>query len=189
MTVINILLGAALLFFGRRLFWLFVAGVGFVAGVMLATAILGSEPQWLAVLIGLGVGLIGALLSVFLQELVVAVAGFLAGAYLFYTVAFALGFGSFAWLAFLVGGVIGTLLVLALFDWALIGLSALIGATLIVQNLALERTLSVLAFVGLAAFGIVVQARQFRGTPPRQGVGVHVSTSPGRTRTQRQTKA
>ena len=36
MPIINILVGAALLLLGRRLFWLFVAGVGFVAGMQLA---------------------------------------------------------------------------------------------------------------------------------------------------------
>ena len=87
MSSINILVGAALVFFGRRLFWLFVAGVGFVVGMMLATDWLGSDAGLLNFLIALGVGVIGALLSVFLQRMAFALAGFLSGGYLAYTAA------------------------------------------------------------------------------------------------------
>src|SRR5437870_5601495 len=166
MPLLNVLVGATLLLFGRRLFWLFVAGVGFVAGMMLATEWFGGKSDGLTVLIVVMVGVVGALLSIVLQRLVVAIAGFFAGGYLVHTLAFSLKYESVAWIAFLLGGVIGAILVLALFDWALIGLSTLTGATVIVQNVPLERSVSALLFIALLVLGIVIQARQLAPPAP-----------------------
>jgi len=166
MPLINMIIGAALLLFGRRLFWLFVAGVGFVAGMTLATAWFGGNSSLVIVLIAAGVGIIGAILSVFLQGAVVAIAGFLSGGYLAYTLALGTNHESLSWISFLIGGVIGALLVVALFDWALIGLSALTGATVITENLALDQTMSALLFLALLVFGVVVQTRQLTKSPP-----------------------
>ena len=167
MTLINILLGATLLFFGRRLFWLFVAGIGFVTGAMMATIWLGPQPEWLIVVIALAVGVLGALVSVVLQKFMVALAGFLAGGYVLYTLALTLQYQSLVWIAFLLGGVLGAILVLALFDWALIALSVLTGATLIIQGISLDRLMAALLFLALLVTGIVVQARQLTRVTPR----------------------
>ncbi len=50
------------------------------------------------------------------------------------------------WLLFLIGGIIGAILVSALFDWALIILSAVAGATLIVQAFQFSSTINLLLF-------------------------------------------
>jgi hypothetical protein len=167
MPLFNIIAGGALLLFGRRLFWLFVAAVGFVVGARLAADVFSGEPEWLIMVIALGVGIIGALVSIFLQRLVVGIAGFLAGGYVLYLLAFGLEQEALAWIAFFVGGVVGAILVMAVFDWALIILSSLTGATVIAQNVSLDRPASALLFVVLLVLGIVVQARQLpRETPP-----------------------
>lgn len=167
MPLLNILVGAALLFFGRRLFWLFVAGTGFVAGMMLATDWFGGKADWVTMLIALGVGVVGALLSVFLQGFVIACAGFLAGGYVVHALALGLKYESLAWIAFLIGGVIGAILVIALFDWALIVLSALTGATVIAQNVSLNEPVSSLLFLVLLVLGVIVQTRQKTRTAPK----------------------
>ncbi len=169
MEWINVAVGALLLLFGRRLFWLFVAGVGFVVGITWAKQWLGGGSDLVAFIVAIGVGLIGAILSVFLQRLVVAIAGFLAGGYLLGQLAFALNYNAYAWIAFLVGGIIGAILVAGLFDWALIVLSALTGATAIVQSFTFAPSASILIFVVLALLGIIVQARQLAPSeaPPR----------------------
>jgi hypothetical protein len=160
MPLFNILVGAALLLFGRRLFWLFVAGVGFVVGAMLATEWFGATSDWVTVAVALGAGVIGAILSVFLQRIAACVAGFLAGGHIVYTLAFELKYNSCAWIAFLVGGVIGAILVLALFDWALVLLSALTGAIVIAQNVPLNQSASTLLWIVLIVLGVAVQGRQ-----------------------------
>ena len=163
MPLFNIVVGVALLLFGRRLFWVFVAGVGFVVAALLTTQLLAGLSGVATLLIAVGIGVIGALVSLFLQRVVVAIAGFLAGGYLFFTVALGVRYESFAWVAFILGGIVGGVLVLALFDWALILLSALVGATAVIQNLALDAAWSTFTFVLLVVLGIAVQARQLAG--------------------------
>ena len=63
----------------------------------------------------------------------------------------------------IVGGIIGAVLLLALFDWALIVMSSVVGAYLIGLEVTLPPTGATLLFVGLALIGIVVQASAFRG--------------------------
>jgi hypothetical protein len=166
MSLFNIIAGAALLLFGRRLFWVFVAGVGFIVGAMLATEWLHGTSDWITLLIALAVGIVGALLSIFLQKLIVGIAGFLAGGYIGSSLVMAMNQPSLIWLGFLLGAIVGAILILVLFDWALIALSALMGAAVIARNVPLDPTIAVLLFVVLAIFGIVVQARQLRRPAP-----------------------
>jgi hypothetical protein len=69
------------------------------------------------------------------------------------------------WLVYLVGGLVGALLVVRLFDWALIVLSVLLGAALLVQALAVGADARSLLFVVLVAVGLVVQGRRLRRVP------------------------
>jgi len=156
-----------LLLWGRRLFWLFVAGMGFVAGATFATDVLQIKPDWLVLVIALATGIVGALASVVMQYVVVAAAGFLAGGYVVHAWAVALGFDGPEWIGFLIGGVIGAILVVVVLDWALIGLSTLVGATIMAQSVRLERPLPAVLFVGLCIVGIVAQERQLRAAPPK----------------------
>jgi hypothetical protein len=165
MNLVEILVGAALLLLGRRLFWLFVAGVGFIVGSLLAATALSGQSELVIFLVALAVGLVGALIAVFLQHVVVAIAGALAGGYLLHMLAGTLNFEEWNWIAFLVGCLLGAIVVLAFFNWALIVLSTLVGSTVVVQNLILDPTLSVLLFLGLCVLGILVQARQVKPTP------------------------
>ena len=164
MVLLNILIGAALLFFGRRVFWLFIAGMGFVAGVSFADQLL-QGPEWLSMVIGLGLGIFTALLAIFVQHFAIGLAGFLAGGYIAWQLVLPLlniEHGWIPWLTFLIGGIIGVILVGAVLDWALIILSSLAGSALIVEVLKSPQFLSALVFIALAAIGISVQARGLR---------------------------
>ncbi|HUC84243.1 MAG TPA: DUF4203 domain-containing protein [Candidatus Acidoferrales bacterium] len=167
----DILIGAALLLFGRRLFWLFVGGVGFIVGFNFAGQMFQGQSPGLILLIAIVVGLLGAIASIFLQRVVVAIAAFLAGGY-FLSAASVMALpnsaGGVAWIAFVVGGIVGAILALALLDPALILLSSLAGATAISQNVPLEPGSKGILFLVLLVFGIVVQAAQYSRTrrPP-----------------------
>ncbi|MFZ5910856.1 MAG: hypothetical protein ACOYYU_12650 [Chloroflexota bacterium] len=163
MSILNALIGAALLLAGRKVFWLFVAGAGFVAGLSLAARLV-RGPDWLTLLIGLGVGFLAALLAVFAQRFAIGLAGFLAGGYVAmqFLPLLNLDHGWLPWLAFLLGGVIGVWLVGAFLDWALVILSSLAGASLIVQAFDQHRGLGFLLFALLVAVGISIQARELR---------------------------
>ena len=163
MAILNVLVGFALLFFGRKVFWLFVAGAGFVAGMSLAASTF-NGPEWLSITIGLVIGLIAALLAVFVQHFAIGLAGFLAGGYIAIQTLPMLNLegGWISWAAFIVGGIIGVILVGAFLDWALIILSSLAGSSLLTEAIGLRHWLDALVFIILIAIGISYQARELR---------------------------
>src|SRR2546423_3640685 len=162
--ILSVLIGASVLFFGRKLFWLCVAAVGFAAGVEFAPHLMHEPSPVLLLSVAIVLGLIGALLALFLQKVAIAVAGFLAGGKLAMAlvVAFFAEGARYPGVTFIVGGIIGAILLLSLFDWALIVMSAVVGAHLIAHTIVFPPTRATLLFVGLAAIGIVVQAAAFR---------------------------
>lgn len=159
MNFINAALGLALLALGRKLFWLFVGVVGFLFGANLAAQYLTDQPNWIVLVVALVVGVVGAIAAMFLQRLAVGVAGFIAGGSLAVSLVEMLGFdpGGLAWLYFLLGGIIGGLLMALLFDYALIGLSSLVGAQMVVEAFSIDPGFRWLALAALVVVGIVVQ--------------------------------
>ncbi len=152
--------GLLLLLLGRRLYWLFVGVIGFLAGVQFGAQLVEGQPEWMLLVVGVVTGLVAALLAVFLQRIVIALAGGLAGGILAMELATAFGATgqSVQWIAFIVGAIIAAALVSLVFDWALIVISSLLGATVVAQALGLAASLELLVILGLAAIGIVVQA-------------------------------
>ena len=166
LPIVSLLLGAVILFFGRRIFWLCVAAIGFAAGVELAPHLMHEPTPLLQLTVALVLGFIGALLATFLQKIAIAIAGFVAGGKLAVALsgAFAISTGGGAyWLAFLIGGVIGSILLLFLFNWALIFLSAVVGAYLILSPFPLAPTGRAIVFVVLILIGVLAQAGGLRG--------------------------
>ena len=167
-TIVGVLLGIVILFFGRKLFWLCVAAVGFVAGAELATHLVTEPSPLLQLSVAIVLGIIGALLALFVQKIAIAVFGFLAGGKLATAIAaaFFVGYAQYSTIIFVIGGLIGAILLVAVFGWALIVVSSFIGAYLIVfqDAIVLPPTGSTLVFIGLAIVGIFVQAASFRRT-------------------------
>lgn len=165
-AIVGALIGVAVLLFGRKLFWLCVAAVGFAAGVQIAPHVVHEPSPLMALIIALVLGLIGALLALFLQKIAIAVLGFLAGGKLAGAIAaaFLVQYAQYSAIIFVLGGIIGAILLLVLFDWALIIVSSLIGAHLIVYQgaIVLPQSGSLIVFIGLAVIGIIVQAASFR---------------------------
>lgn len=163
LNVINLILGGALLVAGRKLFWLFVGVAGFVTGLELTTRLWhGSDV--LAIIVGLVVGVIFALLAIFLQTVAIGAAGFLAGGYILTVLAEMLGIGGgrLFWIIYVIGGILGVILVIFLFDWALITLSSLAGASLVVQALFSRAATGGLLFFVLFLAGVIYQGTLLR---------------------------
>ncbi|MGE4181852.1 MAG: hypothetical protein AB7J34_18670, partial [Limisphaerales bacterium] len=106
---------------------------------------------------------LGALVAFKAQKIAVGLGGFLAGAYLGNALWAAFQFPIPGWVAPIVGGILGAILLAALFNWTLIALSSLLGAALIVQNVAIPAPWPVPAFLGLLVVGLAVQARGYSG--------------------------
>jgi Domain of unknown function (DUF4203) len=159
MQPFTIFLGVLLLVFGRRLFWLFVALVGFLLGMEFTWVILGDQPKWVMLCIGLGTGLIGALLAVLVERVAFALAGFYAGAYLALIGVHSFGVGGNPILLFVVAGLIGAIFAALIMDWVIIVLSSLVGSGAVVASLGLEQKVSFLVFLVLALSGTFLQAK------------------------------
>lgn len=166
MNLPGIVVGAVLLLFGRGLFWVFVGAAGFIAGVVLARDVLAPQPDWIVLVVGVLAGIVGAVLAVLLQRIAVAVAGFLFGGFLLQNLALAAGYPDWSWIAYLAGGVAAAVLVMILFDPALIVLSSLAGATLLAQSIDGGPTVTALVFAGGLVVGLAVQLAQLRASTP-----------------------
>jgi len=159
-NLINVVLGSALLLAGRKLFWLFVGAVGFVTGLQLATSFW-QGPEGLALVFGLIIGVIFALLAIFMQTITIGIAGFLAGGFILNAMAVMFGLDA-GWIIYIIGGLIGLALVIFLFDWAIITLSSLAGASLVVQAFLPGGGAGGIIFTILFLIGVIVQGSVLR---------------------------
>lgn len=167
--VTRVLLGVLLLSCGRRLFWLFVGTVGFVAGARFAERFLPVQADDVIIVFCLVCGVLSAILAITLRKIALGVAGFLAGGYLLTQLLVAggqmhgQGAGDFApWMAFLVGGLAGALLMNAVFAWTLIVLSSLGGAALVCESFHAAPQIVSAAFTVLAILGVTIQSGVIR---------------------------
>lgn len=173
-SLTGIIVGLVLLLFGRRLYWLFVAGIGFLTGLALVPDLIPGRPEWLVLAAALVFAIVGAFVAILAQRLTVGLIGFVAGGGIGLLLLRALGFGGDApgWIAYLIAGVIGVALMLALFDWALILLSSLAGANLIVAGVVarfhLPQAIALVLLIGLVLVGVVVQAQRPGESPARR---------------------
>lgn len=167
--LVEFFLGVLLLATGRRLYWLFIGVVGFIFGFDLARWLLPHQPRGTAVAVGLVFGLAGAILAVFLQKVAIAAAGFLAGGHLLPQVMRAFGMATHQnhWVLFIAGGIAGALLMSLAFGLALIVLSSLAGADLILHALRTGGRWRSILFVLFSAAGVLLQSGLIR--PGRSG--------------------
>jgi hypothetical protein len=166
MALVNLLLGIVLLLLGRRLFWLFVGVAGFLVGMEIAQRFV-AGPQGTKLLIAIAAGILGAVIAIFLQKAAIAIAGFVIGGYItvellraaaLFPKALAGTQGTAFSVPYILGGIIGAVLLFVLFDWGLIVLSSLSGASLIVHSITFQSHALPLMFAVLAVIGILVQA-------------------------------
>ena len=175
-AIIELLVGAIQLLLGRKVFWLMVGIMGFLIGFFLTVDVL-RLPDWMKLLIGLGAGIVFAILAVFLQKPMAAVFAFFAFGLAVSVVASRLGHiavrSPLFWVIFAIAGVIGIILVYNLFDWALIIGTSLSGSVTVVS--AIETMLplpkngwvSILLFLVLLLIGIMYQSRNLKPVQKR----------------------
>jgi hypothetical protein len=158
-NIVWIMSGFVLLVAGRKLYWLFVALIGFALGFTLADMFVKSDATWINWLIAIGLGILGGIMAVGLQKIAVGAAGFIAGGYglVYFLQMLGVQIGDISWLFFIAGGVIGAGLVLAMFDFALILLSSVAGSIMISQTFVSAGWAATIAFLALVFIGILIQ--------------------------------
>ncbi len=159
--IVSLLVGIALLFAGKRLFWFFVGAVGFIAGMEWGSLVLGKQPEMVTLLFAVVIGIICALLALLLQRVAVAVAGGAVGGMFTMHLAATAGMAgqNNQIMAFVIGAVLAAILVSLLFDWALIILSSLAGGSLLAQLFLHGRRMEIIVALILCIVGIVFQSR------------------------------
>jgi Domain of unknown function (DUF4203) len=164
--VIEAVVGIVLLLFGRSLFWAFVALVGFLVGAHLSQTALAGHPAWVGVLVGIGVGIVGALLAVVAERVGFALGGLAAGGYLALVAARSLHVpgNPMIWVA--IGATVGALIAILVMDWAIIFLSSLVGAGAVVGSLSIGPGIAIVLYLLLAAAGVLFQGARFERVEP-----------------------
>jgi len=168
LVIAHIALGGLILFTGRRLFWLFVMIAGFFFGAEVAGELLIDYPRWLVWVSAVLAGLLGALLAVVLQRVAFILAGIYGGGYLAILLVQSLGWSFSETAVSIAGGILGALFAAVAMDWAIIVLSTLAGAGIIIGALGLHSAMGLLAGGALAALGVIVQAAQLRHLPDQK---------------------
>ena len=164
---LDVILGSSLLLAGRRLFWLLLGAIGFAVGIETARRLL-HGPDLVTLAAAIGLGILFALLAVFIESIAIGLAGFVGGGYVLATLAgmFGLQGGAADLTVFVIGGIIGVALVVVLFDWALISISSLAGAAMVVRGLGLGPGIRGLAYLGLLLLGVLIQGFGLRRRYP-----------------------
>jgi len=162
--ILSIAAGLVLLFAGRRFFWLVAALVAFLFTLNLFDFLF--DVGWLGLILAVVAGAIFAWLATKFVKIVGYIVGALAGAV---GLPIFLGFFGIDWgwlLTALIGAVVGFLLMMFLFDWGLIVLTAWAGANAVVGKVtgqwSLSDTIATILVVVLIAAGIFVQAGQMK---------------------------
>lgn len=159
---ILVAVGALLLIFGRKLYWLALAGLGFAVALHLSRQYLAFETAQQEIVVGVVAGLFGGILAVVAQQLAVRFAGLVLGAWgTFYTTRLLVPDGELlAFFLAVVGAGLGFLLAAKLFELALVLVSSAVGALLISQNLYLDPTTQAVAWLVLTLAGLAFQLRR-----------------------------
>ena len=164
MSLIILLVGILLLVAGRKLYWLSVGALGFLAGMMLALEFLPELPVWLPYVVALCCGIAGTFVAIFLQKVAIVVIGFLTGGFFLATSFPALQIGTYEpfWISFAIGGIVGAILLVFVFDWALIAISSVTGAYFVTRELHASHSSEPVFWIIFAVVGVAIQSSMMK---------------------------
>ncbi len=160
--------GVALLTYGRKLYWLALAAVGFSLGLWLAGGISDLGSTGLELGISFLIGVLGAVLAVVAQRMAIALGGLFIGGALAYWSAAWLAVplqwypGPWLWIAAILGAIFGALCAAVLFEASLLALTSLAGALLIVKASHAGPPHESWLFLILLCIGVIAQSRRGR---------------------------
>jgi uncharacterized membrane protein YoaK (UPF0700 family) len=153
--------GAVILFLGRELSFLFSAVMAAFIGTRLTHLLPPAWPAWADFAFLAALAILGAVLTLSDKGTGYYVCGFLVGGFVFSEI-YAPGSSTLPILPFVVGSVLGAVIVGLLGEWAMILVSCLIGTYLIYGVLPLSGTARTLASAGIFAVGALAQVTMFQ---------------------------
>lgn len=156
MLIVRGVIGAVLLFLGRELNFIFAGAMAALIGFRLTPLLPPQWPWWSDTAFMITLALIAAIIVLLNERVGYFVSGFLGGGFLLVEY-YAPNVLSVPWLPFLIGGVIGSLILGLLTEWALILVSAALGASYILNLFVLNPTAEILVGAGLFIIGALTQ--------------------------------
>jgi len=163
-TLASLIAGLVLLIAGRKAFWAFLGLAAFAVTVAFVQRYLPNLDERTLLVVALVTGGIAAAAAVVLAKAVVWIGGFIGGGYIGVVVWEMLmpSATGFPWVAFVIGGLIGMVLMKLLFESLLVLGSSAVGAALLVHILRFEGTLGLFFLIVFAAVGVIIQGRLWR---------------------------
>ena len=156
MLIVRGIIGGILLFLGRELNFIFAGAMAGLLAYRLTPLLPSTWPSWSDAAFMITLGLIAAILVLLNERAGYFLSGFLAGGF-FLVEYYAPNVLTVPLLPFIVGGVIGALILGLLTEWALILVSAAIGASYILNLFVLDPTAEILVGAGLFIIGALTQ--------------------------------
>jgi hypothetical protein len=156
MQIVNGVLGGIMLFLGRELNFFFAAAMAALIGFRLTPLLPAQWPGWYDYLFISILGVIAAAIVMSNERLGYYLSGFLAGGY-FLIEYYAPGVLTVPLPPFLIGGIIGALIIGLLTQWALLIVSCLFGAYYVTNLFTLSSTAQILVASGLFIIGAITQ--------------------------------
>lgn len=159
MQLITVVLGFVSLIIGAQLSWMFTGGAGYLVGIWLAEVLKFNQSDWQALTVASAVGLSAIFLTYYLKRLVIVITGFLAGGYISTTLPAIMGWKSVLedWQAVLLVGTACAVILILWYKLALVLVTTLAGATVVVQHLNLAMVSKEALFVVLIVIGLTAQ--------------------------------
>ena len=161
LTVLRGAAGAIILFLGRELSFMFSASMAVFIGFRLLPLLPASWPSWGDTAFIIALAVVAALLTILNERAGYYVCGFLIGGYVFNEI-YAPNSTVIPILPFIVGTVLGAVIIGVFTEWAMIVVSCLIGTYLIYGILPLVGTARTLASAGIFLVGALAQVIIFQ---------------------------
>jgi hypothetical protein len=156
MLIARGVIGGILLFLGRELNFLVGGAMAALIAFRLTPLLPATWPAWSDNAFIIGLGVIFAIIILINEHAGYFVSGFLAGGY-FLVEYYAPGALTLPLPPFIIGGVIGSLIIGIFTEWALIVVSSIIGAIYVTNLFRLDPTAKILVTAGLIIVGALTQ--------------------------------
>ena len=149
-------IGAVLLFLGRELNFLFAAAMAILWSFRIAPRLPATWPAWGDWAFVITLAIVAATIALINERVGYFLSGFLSGSF-FLVEYFAPGAATVPVLPFIIGGVLGSLILGLLTEWAMILVSSAIGAAYVLNLFRLNPTAEILVGAGLFVVGALAQ--------------------------------
>ena len=158
MSIIMVALGFMMLVIGRQFYITFVGTIGFIVGVYVVQNFSPNQTFWGFIFQAVPFAILGVIMAIFFRRWMARAAGVLACIYLVDSVPVIFGVeAELVWPVYAVLAVLFLVLTFVWFDGALIFLSILTGAAIVVQNMSLGALNPTVMYFLLLVFGVVAQ--------------------------------